>query len=92
MDRKILRGIVVFVCIAVISGWLGVLLNWILVAPSEGESLGLTLWLVLPMLAALVIILVSKVGWKELGFMPNFKGNGKWYLACSLLSGFLTSS
>jgi len=37
--------------------------------------------LVLPLLTALVIILISRLGWKELGLKPNFKGNVK----CELL-------
>ncbi|MDD3880163.1 MAG: CPBP family glutamic-type intramembrane protease, partial [Syntrophomonas sp.] len=48
-------------------------------------------WLVLPMLTALVIILISRFSWKELGLKPNFKGNIKWYLASILIFPVVTA-
>ena len=56
----------------------------------EGDSLGMLLWLVLPMLAVVLIILFQKISWTELGFIPNFKGNGKWYVASFLIFPIVT--
>ena len=49
------------------------------------------IWLLLPMLTAIIIILVSKIPWKEIGFRPNFKGNMKWYLTSILIFPIVTA-
>ncbi|MBD7969247.1 CPBP family intramembrane metalloprotease [Paenibacillus sp. Sa2BVA9] len=43
------------------------------------------IWLVFPMLTAIVLILYSKISWKEIGIKPNFKGNLRWYLISVLI-------
>lgn len=63
----------------------------VLTEQPEGDSLGMGVWLVLPMLTALVIILISRLSWKELGLKPNFKGNIKWYLASILIFPVVTA-
>ncbi|MDD4238989.1 MAG: hypothetical protein PHT62_10620 [Desulfotomaculaceae bacterium] len=49
------------------------------------------IWLVLPLLTACIIILFSRVSWRDLGFRPNFKGNMKWYLASVLIFPVVTA-
>jgi len=67
------------------------LVDSVLTEQPEGDSLGMGVWLVLPMLTALVIILISRFSWKELGLKPNFKGNVKWYLASILIFPVVTA-
>lgn len=91
MNNKIIRNIVLFIVVVIISGWIGVLVDSFLPAQPEGDSLGMGIWLVLPLLTAFVIVLLSKVGWKDLGLKPNFKGNIKWYLASALIFPVVTA-
>lgn len=91
MNNKIIRNIVLFTVVVIISGWIGVLVDSILPAQPKGDSLGMGIWLVLPLLTAFLIILFSKLSWKDLGFKPNFKGNIKWYLAAALIFPVVTA-
>lgn len=91
MDKKVVRNLGLFIFMVIISGWLGVLVDSVLTEQPEGDSLGMGIWLVLPLLTALVIILISRLSWKELGLQPNFKGNIKWYLAAMLIFPVVTA-
>lgn len=56
MNKKLIRNLAIFIFIVIISGWLGVLVDSVLTGqPGEGDSLGMGLWLALPLIAALVI-------------------------------------
>lgn len=90
MNQKTIRNIVIFIVVVIISGWIGVLVDSVLTEQPKGDSLGMGIWLVLPMLTAIVIILFSKVNWKDIGFKPNFKGNIKWYLVSILVFPVVT--
>lgn len=61
MNKNVIRNIGIFIFFVIISGWLGVLVDSVLTSQSEGDSLGMGIWLVLPLLTALIIILFSKV-------------------------------
>lgn len=79
MNKKVKRSVVVFSIISALSGWIGVLVNSILTKQPKGESLGMLIWLVLPLLTAF-FIRAFRSGWvKTLGLKPNFNGNLKWY-------------
>ena len=92
MHKSIDRGIMLFIAVVVVSGWLGVLVDSILADQPPGNSLGMGIWLALPMLTAFAIIAFSRMGWKDIGIKPNFKGNGKWYLAAVLIYPVVTTS
>ncbi|WP_318245312.1 CPBP family intramembrane glutamic endopeptidase [Paenibacillus gallinarum] len=79
------RNIFVFTIIVVLCGWLGVFVDSFLTEQPEGNTLGMGIWLVFPMLTAIVLILYSKISWKEIGIKPNFKGNLRWYLISVLI-------
>lgn len=91
MNKKVVRNLGLFISIIVISGWLGVLVDSATAGQHKGDSLGMGVWLVLPLLTALVIILISRLSWQELGLKPNFKGNIKWYLASILIFPVVTT-
>jgi len=63
----------------------------VLTGQSEGDSFGMGIWLVLPLLTAFVIILFSKESRKDLGMRLNFKGNMKWYLVSVLIFPVVTA-
>ncbi|OCA92097.1 CPBP family glutamic-type intramembrane protease [Pseudobacillus wudalianchiensis] len=71
--------LIVFIILVLASGWLGVLLDSVLIEQPEGNSLGMGLWLVLPFLTAIILRTISR-DWKDMGMKPNLKGNMKWYL------------
>ncbi len=91
MNKKAIRNIGIFFVVVIISGWIGVLTDSVLISQPEGDSLGMGIWLVLPLLAAFIIILFSKASRRDLGFKPNFKGNMKWYLASVLIFPVVTA-
>jgi hypothetical protein len=91
MKKKALCHMGIFIFMVLISGWIGVLLDSVLVSQPEGDSLGMGIWLVLPLLTALLIILFSKASRRDLGLKPNFKGNIKWYLAAVLIFPVVTA-
>lgn len=83
--NQTIRNIFVFSIIVVLCGWLGVFVDSFLTEQPEGNTLGMGIWLVLPMLTAIVLILYSKISWKEIGIKPNFNGNVRWYLISVLI-------
>ncbi|KKH45257.1 type II CAAX prenyl endopeptidase Rce1 family protein [Methanosarcina sp. 1.H.A.2.2] len=91
MDTKVIRNVVVFIVVVVLSGWIGILVDSVLPEQPEGDSLGLGIWLVLPMLTAIAITIFSKGNWNDFGFKPNFKGNIKWYLIAPLIFPVVTA-
>jgi hypothetical protein len=78
MNKRVIRNIGIFIFIVIISGWIGVLVDYVFISQPDGDSLGMGIWLGLPILTAFIIILFSKVSWRDLGFKPNFKGYIKW--------------
>ncbi|MGF7047552.1 membrane protease YdiL (CAAX protease family) [Paenibacillus sp. DS2015] len=90
MNKKVIRYIVLFVIVVVFSGWIGVLVDSVLPEHPKGDTLGMGVWLVFPMLTAIAIIICSKVGWKDIGFKPNFKRNSRWYLTSVLIYPVVT--
>lgn len=91
MNKKAIRNIGIFAFIVIISGWIGVAIDSVLTLQPEGNSLGMGVWLLLPLLTAFIIILFSKESRQNLGFKPNFKGNMKWYLASVLIFPVVTA-
>ncbi|MEF3353867.1 CPBP family intramembrane metalloprotease [Paenibacillus sp. GYB006] len=83
--NQTIRNIFVFTIIVVLCGWLGVFVDSFLTEQPEGNTLGMGIWLVFPMLTVIVLIFYSKISWKEIGIKPNFKGNLKWYLISVLI-------
>jgi membrane protease YdiL (CAAX protease family) len=67
-----------FIVVVFASGWIGVLVDSKLPEQPAENSLGMGLWLILPIIAMLVLRLVNR-DWKDIGVLPNFKGNMKWY-------------
>ncbi|WP_440955230.1 CPBP family glutamic-type intramembrane protease [Methanosarcina sp. Mfa9] len=91
MNNKVIRNTVVYIVVVILSGWIGVLVDSVLTEQPKGDSLGMGIWLVTPMLAAIAITIFSKGDWNEIGFKPNFKGNIKWYLIAVLIFPVVTA-
>ncbi len=91
MNKKVIRNTVAFIVLVVLSGWIGFLVDSTLPEQPKGDSPGMGIWLVLPMLTAVAITIFSKGSWKDFGFKPNFKGNIKWYLIAALIFPVVTT-
>ncbi|AKB50924.1 CAAX amino terminal protease family [Methanosarcina barkeri str. Wiesmoor] len=92
MNKKVLRNTVVFIVLVILSGWIGFLVDSTLPEQPKGDSPGMGIWLVLPMLTAVAITIFSRGNWKDFGFKPNFKGNIKWYLIAALIFPVVTAA
>lgn len=90
MKKRTICSLIVFTVIVILSGWVGVFADSIVVGQPEGDTLGMGLWLVLPMLTAMLIILFSRISWVEIGFKLNFKRNIKWYVMSCLIFPIVT--
>lgn len=70
--------IAVFCAIALLSGWIGYLVDILLPEQPDEQSLGMGIWLVLPFLCGIIIRLFRRK-WQDFGLRPKLKGNLKWY-------------
>ena len=86
------RNIGIFVVISLASGWLGLLLDKFIETPPDGESLGMGIWLVLPLLTTIFLRIFAGDGWKDIGLKINFKGNVKWYLIALFIYPSVTAA
>ena len=89
--NKNIRNIIIFAFVAFSCGWLGVFVDKFVEPQPEGESLGMGMWLVLPLLTVILLRFFARDGWKDLGFRPNFKGNIKWYVIALLIYPCITA-
>ncbi|MBB2183598.1 hypothetical protein H0486_12000 [Lachnospiraceae bacterium MD1] len=73
------RNLIIFIIVALGSGWLGVFVDNILTEQPEGNSLGMGLWLILPLIFSVILRIINH-DWKDGGLKTHFKNNRKWYL------------
>lgn len=91
-DKKIIRNISIFIFVALASGWLGLLIDKFIEPQPDRESLGMGIWLVLPLLATILLRFFAGDGWRDIGLKPNFKGNIKWYFISLIIFPIVTIS
>jgi uncharacterized membrane protein len=89
--NKTIRNIIIFAIVAITCGWFGVFADKFVEQQPEGESLGMGIWLVFPLLTVILLRLFAGDGWKDLGIRPNFKGNLKWYAIAVLIYPLVTA-
>ncbi len=90
MDKKTIRNICIFIIVALVSGWFGLLIDKSIEPQPNGDSLGMGIWLILPLLTTLLLRLFAGDGWKDIGLKPNIKGNVKWYAISFLIFPIVT--
>jgi membrane protease YdiL (CAAX protease family) len=77
--NKILRNLIIFSVVAVSCGWLAMWINTQIPSPSPQQSLGMLIWILLPLLTVLLLRGPGKDGWADFGLKLNLRGNGSWY-------------
>jgi hypothetical protein len=89
--NKTFRNIGIFIFVAFSCGWLGVFIDKNLPPQPAGNTLGMGIWLVFPLLSTIVLRFVEKNGWSDIGLKPHFKGNLKWYLSSLFIFPIVTA-
>lgn len=92
MDKKTIRNVSIFILVAVVSGWLGLLIDKSLKPQPDGDSPGMGVWLILPLLTTILLRLFAGDGWKDIGLALNLKGNVRWYIISLLIFPVVTAS
>ncbi len=56
-NKQTIRNIILFTIVVILSGWIGILIDKVIPEQPDGDSLGMGIWLVLPLLASILLIL-----------------------------------
>jgi hypothetical protein len=64
--KRTFRNIILFTIVVVLSGWIGIIVDKFIPGQPEGDSLGMGIWLVLPLLAVIVLRTFAGDGWKDI--------------------------
>ncbi|MHA7966946.1 CPBP family glutamic-type intramembrane protease [Paenibacillus sp. CAU 1782] len=91
MKAQSTRNLVVFAAVVIASGWIGVLVDSTLEGQQEGNTLGMGIWLVLPLLTVIVLRSFAGDGWKGAGLAPLIRSGWPWYLVALLVYPLVTS-
>jgi membrane protease YdiL (CAAX protease family) len=80
--KSTLRNLLIFTFCIIAIPWLGIGLDLGRGADphDQNNSLGWLLFIVTPLVVSLLLRAFAGDGWKDAGFKPAFKGNGRWYL------------
>jgi len=89
--NKTIRNISIFVLVALSCGWLGLFIDKLIEPQPNEKSLGMGIWLVLPLITTLLLRAFAGDGWKDIGLKLNLKGNIKWYIASIIIFPFVTA-
>lgn len=91
MIKPAIRNLIIFIVVALSIGWLGVWVDRTIPDQPEEETLGMAIWLVIPLLVVIVLRTFMGDGWKDAGLKPNISGNIKWYLISFLIFPLVTA-
>ena len=89
--KRTVRNLAIFSVVVLASGWLGLGLDALMNTPSGQQGLGMLLWLIIPLLTALLLRAFAGDGWKDFELRPLLKGNLIWYGASLLIYPLVAS-
>jgi membrane protease YdiL (CAAX protease family) len=84
-NRVTLRNLLIFCLVALSVGWIGWGVDLSTGFGTSEEGPGQLLWIVAPLLAALLLRGFGGDGWKDFGLKPELKKSAVWYLLSFLL-------
>lgn len=82
--KRTVRNLLIFTVVVLTSGWLGYGLDRLMNNPPD-QSFGLLLWLIAPLITALLLRAFAGDGWKDFGLWPSLQGNLVWYMTSLLI-------
>ncbi|WP_194778105.1 CPBP family intramembrane glutamic endopeptidase [Pararhodonellum marinum] len=85
-----IRNLIIFCTVALLIGWIGVLVDHALPEQEGEESLGMAIWLIFPLITVIILRSFMGDGWKDAGLLPKFKSNGFWYAVALLTYPLVT--
>lgn len=88
---KRIRNLAIFVIMMILSGWLGLLIDKVIPEQPQGDTLGLGIWLVIPLLVVIVLRTFAGDGWKDATLNPRIKSNAKWDVLAFLMFPVVTA-
>ncbi|MFJ6208036.1 type II CAAX prenyl endopeptidase Rce1 family protein [Lysinibacillus sp. NPDC092081] len=88
---KTKRNLIIFIFVVLLCGWFGVFVDRFTPEQPKGDTLGMGIWLVFPLLTTILLRVFAGDGWRDIGLLPNLKGNIKWYIVSLLVYPFITS-
>jgi hypothetical protein len=89
--KRTIRNIILFTIIVILSGWIGLLIDNVIPEQPEGDSLGMGIWLVLPLLTVIVLRTFAGDGWKDAGLRPRLKISAVWYVVSFFIFPVVTA-
>jgi membrane protease YdiL (CAAX protease family) len=78
------KFITLFIILALLSGWIGLLVDLALPEQPGEQTLGMGIWLVLPFLSG-IATRVFRRDWKDFGIKPRLRENIRWYVLALLI-------
>ena len=78
--NKTKRNLVIFSFISLTIGWIGVFIDTLIPDQPKGNTMGMGIWLITPLITALLLRTFAGDRWNDTGFLPGFKRNIKWYV------------
>lgn len=87
--RSSKTNLLIFIIITLTSGWIGVFADRILTEQPEGYSLGMGIWLGLPLLCA-IIFRIREKEWKSFGLVPRIKTGWKGFAVAIFIYPVMT--
>lgn len=82
--------IYVFIIIVLLSGWIGVIIDKYLPEQPSENTLGMGLWLIIPLATVIILRTFYGDGWKDAGLKLNFKNNTIWYIVSLIIFPLVT--
>lgn len=72
------KGLALFIVLSLLSGWIGLLIDYMLPEQPDEQTLGMGVWLILPFLTGIFLRAVKK-DWADFGIRPRLSGNVRLY-------------
>ena len=87
--NKTIRNIIFFICVSLSCGWIGLLIDKFIVPKPNEDSLGMGVWLVLPLIVTLLLRIFAGDGWNDIGL--KIQGDIKWYIVSFMIFPLVTA-